>query len=206
MARAAVVSGVDAVGFVFSESPRQITPARAAAICKEEIPPWVQRFAVFRRPTPEEVERTLAEFTPHFVQTEVPDGKSIPLPPAVSLVPVFHDGPDLSERLAQHLGKSNQSDSMIHLENPGRGGQGIRVDWNRASVAACHCRLVLAGGLNPQNVQEAVLQVRPFGVDVSSGVESSPGVKDPERIAAFIRAAHAGAQELEKLRRKETDA
>ena len=70
-----------------------------------------------------------------------------------------------------------------------RGGTGKAIDWERASVAARHHRLVLAGGLTPLNVEEAIRLVRPYGVDVSSGVESSPGVKDLEKVSAFLATA-----------------
>jgi phosphoribosylanthranilate isomerase len=69
------------------------------------------------------------------------------------------------------------------------GGTGHRCDWQRAAVVAAQYRVILAGGLNPQNVAEAVRQVRPYGVDVSSGVEARPGKKDPEKVAQFIRMA-----------------
>ena len=72
-----------------------------------------------------------------------------------------------------------------------RSGQGERADWERAAALAARTHLILAGGLTPENVGEAIRRVRPFGVDVSSGVESAPGVKDPARIAAFVAAARA---------------
>jgi phosphoribosylanthranilate isomerase len=73
-------------------------------------------------------------------------------------------------------------------------GTGARSDWVQAAKLARTTQLVLAGGLTPANVQRALLAVRPFGVDVSSGVESAPGVKDPARIREFVRNARAGAE------------
>ncbi len=198
-ARAAVCAGVDAIGFVFSESPHQVTPAQAAAICKEEIPPWVQRFAVFRHPLREQVEPVLAEFTPHYVQIEMEVGESFELPAGVRLMPVFRDGHDLLERMRPHLVNGRRYKPRLHLETSEDHGE----QWSRASRVARSCRLTLAGGLHPENVQEAIVQVQPYCVDVSSGVESSPGVKDSQKIAEFVRAAWAGVQILVKRRRRE---
>jgi phosphoribosylanthranilate isomerase len=69
------------------------------------------------------------------------------------------------------------------------GGTGHRCDWQRAAVVAAEHRVILAGGLTPENVTEALRQVRPYGVDVSSGVEIQPGKKDPDRVARFIHLA-----------------
>ena len=67
-----------------------------------------------------------------------------------------------------------------------RGGTGVAVDWDRAAVVARHHKVVLAGGLTPLNVEEAIRTVRPLGVDVSSGVEASPGIKDFAKVSAFL--------------------
>jgi phosphoribosylanthranilate isomerase len=75
-------------------------------------------------------------------------------------------------------------------------GRGERADWAQARALAARCELVLAGGLDPGNVGEAIRAVGPFGVDVSSGVERSHGVKDPVRIREFIRAARAAQRSL----------
>jgi phosphoribosylanthranilate isomerase len=82
------------------------------------------------------------------------------------------------------------------LFESGRSGQGERADWTAARALAGRCELVLAGGLDAGNVADAVRRVRPFGVDVSSGVEHSRGVKDPARILGFIRAARAASAAL----------
>jgi phosphoribosylanthranilate isomerase len=74
-----------------------------------------------------------------------------------------------------------------------RGGTGLPVDWTSAAALAASRPLVLAGGLTPENVAEAIRRVRPYAVDVSSGVEVSPGVKDPERVKAFLEAVRTSA-------------
>ena len=71
-----------------------------------------------------------------------------------------------------------------------RGGTGRTIDWTAAAAAARSRKIVLAGGLSPENVAEAVARVRPFGIDVSSGVERSPGIKDPHRLRALFEALH----------------
>lgn len=95
------------------------------------------------------------------------------------------DGPELAEQ-------DRWPDTMVLLDastSDAPGGTGRRVDWLDAAELAARHRVVLAGGLDPDNVDEAVVQVRPFGVDVASGVESSPGVKDHDRMCDFVRRA-----------------
>jgi len=86
---------------------------------------------------------------------------------------------------------------LIDTPSPGRGGSGIVGDWTAARAAASQRRVLLAGGLTPDNVADAIAAVRPYGVDVASGVESAPGVKDPELVSAFVSAARAAAARLE---------
>jgi phosphoribosylanthranilate isomerase len=84
----------------------------------------------------------------------------------------------------------------VHLEGPGRGGRGVQPDWCRASELARANHLTLAGGLTPDNVAQAVRIVRPAGVDVSSGLESEPGCKDPRLIQAFVTAVRGVEREI----------
>lgn len=77
-----------------------------------------------------------------------------------------------------------------------RGGTGTSIDWDRAAVVARHHKVVLAGGLTPSNVDDAIRTVRPFGVDVSSGVEASPGIKDFEKVSAFLANARRAFEAL----------
>jgi phosphoribosylanthranilate isomerase len=83
-------------------------------------------------------------------------------------------------------------------------GTGIPTDWQTAHAMARRTELILAGGLSPANVAAAIAEVRPFGVDVSSGVESRPGIKSTEKIASFVRRARAAFRSLETARAKET--
>jgi len=80
---------------------------------------------------------------------------------------------------------------LVDADAPGYGGSGTTADWSLARAAAAKRRILLAGGLTPDNVAAAIAAVHPFGVDVASGVESAPGVKDARKIAAFVAAARA---------------
>jgi phosphoribosylanthranilate isomerase len=179
----AIHAGADAIGFVFAESPRQVTPKRAAQLCRD-VSPAIIRVAVMRNPTPDEWRRVADEFAPDWLQTEAGDFARLDLPEGISRLPVFRDRPDLDMAA---FGREE-----LVLFEAAESGQGVQADWRRAAelVAGMGAdrQLVLAGGLRPENVGAAIATVRPWGVDVSSGVESRRGVKDPERIAAFMAA------------------
>ena len=187
-------AGADAAGFVFAESPRRVTPTRAAELAAL-LPPGVARVAVFLRPSAREVADVLAEFPADLVQCE-PSAEvaDVVRSAGARLLPVLHDGPDL-ERQAALLEAGGAAPAAI-LEGPGKGGRGVRPDWSRAASLARHMPLVLAGGLAPDNVADAIRTVRPYGVDVSSGVEEVRGRKDPVRIAAFVQAAKTTGEQM----------
>jgi phosphoribosylanthranilate isomerase len=184
---AAVTAGADAIGFVFADSPRRVSPLTAAALARG-LPPHVARVAVFHHPTAALVEEVLAQFAPDWFQSEAEDASVFTAWPHIRFLPVFHDGGDLGDRIATHsdFGPGHRRHLLVEGAASGRG---LRADWDRVGALAAGARLVLSGGLDPDNVSEAIRRVRPWGVDVSSGVESSRGVKDPLRIAAFIAAA-----------------
>lgn len=182
---AAVDAGADAVGFVMAASERRIEPKRAAELAAE-LPAFVTTVAVFRYPTVPELQSMAARFTPHLVQAE-PGRDVLKEIERHRLLPVFHDSDSLEVRVANYR-EVQGLERTILLEGPGRGGRGVRPDWSRATIVARRGRLILAGGLDPENVGDAIRAVRPYGVDVSSGVESSRGVKDPVRIRAFLQA------------------
>jgi phosphoribosylanthranilate isomerase len=179
---AAVEAKADAIGFVFyPASPRHLEPAAAARLA-ERIPAGIERFAVTRHPDRQWVQHLWAEFRPDVLQTDAADFSTLTLPTGLATLPVLRDGGVIPEHLpARCLYESAES------------GQGHRADWLAAVNLARRTQLVLAGGLNPDSVTQAVRSVRPYGVDVSSGVESAPGRKDPKKIAAFVAAARAAA-------------
>ena len=184
--RAAVDAGADAVGFVFAESPRRVSVELANALT-QDLPDHVARVAVMRHPTQAQWDEVVSEFGPDWLQTDVEDLTSIRRSADTYCMPVYRDTPDLDvaslEREARVLFESADS------------GVGEAADWERAARLALDTELMLAGGLDADNVATAIRRVRPWGVDVSSGVEKSRGVKDPDRIAAFVSAV----RELETM-------
>jgi phosphoribosylanthranilate isomerase len=178
---AATAARVDAIGFVFAQSPRQVTPdwaARLAALA----PPGILRFAVTRHPSQSSVEEICRVLQPDWFQTDVEDLRELRIPAPVKVLPVVRDGRPTPRRLPARL----------LFEGPSS-GSGELADWGRAADLARQTELVLAGGLSARNVGDAIHRVRPFGVDVSSGVEDVPGVKSPQMIVEFVRAARAAA-------------
>jgi phosphoribosylanthranilate isomerase len=186
--RAAIEAGADAVGFVFAPSPRQVTAAEAARLA-EAVPAGILRVAVMRHPTVAEW-ATVAELArPDWLQTDAADFAGLRLPADVEALPVYRDLPALDSAA---LGRETRA-----LFEAADSGVGSAPDWERARRLAGLTRLVLAGGLHPGNVADAVRRVRPWGVDVSSGVESGRGIKDPAKIAAFVEAVRRAEQEVD---------
>lgn len=182
---AAASAGADAVGFVFHDaSPRNVGLDDARAL-QRAVPAGVERVAVFLHPSQALLDAVLAAIEPDWVQTDASDLGGLRLPAGQRVLPVLRSGAALAGPLAPRcLFESSSS------------GSGERADWSAAAHIARTSQLVLAGGLDPSNIGEAVRAVHPFGVDVSSGVESSRGVKDVARIREFIRAARAAEQPL----------
>ena len=184
---AAVEAGADAVGFVFAESPRQVTPAHARDLCRE-LPPSIARVAVMLRPSADEWNEVRDVFAPDWLQTEAEDFGRLDIPEQTGRLPVYRDKNATDFELAD-------IDWPGHILFEGaRSGVGLQPNWHHAAQIARKTCLVLAGGLDPDNVHEAIVQVRPWGVDVSSGVEQAPGIKDPVRIAAFVKAAREASE------------
>lgn len=175
---AALACGVDAVGFVFhASSPRNVTPQRAADLARD-VPAHVARFAVTLHPAQSLVDEIVAVFRPDVLQTDAVDLETLRVPDGIATLPVVRAGAPLPPRLPPRL----------LYEGP-RSGAGTVADWDAARALARRTELVLAGGLDPQIVSAAIACVLPFGIDVSSGVESGPGIKDPQLIRAFVAAA-----------------
>jgi phosphoribosylanthranilate isomerase len=182
---AAAEAGADAAGFVFAEhSPRRVTPGQARALAVE-LPPRVLRIAVFARPAADEVRAVCDAFEPQVVQADAASLRDIALPPGVRALPVVRDGEDWRGAEEWVLYESMHS------------GAGERADWRRAAELARRTRLILAGGLDARGVHEALRAVRPYGVDVSSGVEESRGVKSARLIHEFVAAVRDAEQARE---------
>jgi len=199
-ALAAADAGADALGFMFyPASPRCITVEQAAAIIRV-LPPFISRVGVFVDPSETEVRRAIAETGIDSLQFHGAE------PPAFcrGFGPIFgrrvikafrvKDESSLKS-LADYRDESWLLDAFVAGQ---LGGTGARFNWDLAKQAIADGgsrRVLLAGGLTPENVAEAVEQVQPYGLDVSSGVESAPGRKDRDKVRRFIRAAKGGGTE-----------
>lgn len=181
----AAAAGANALGFVFHEASSRNLSLAAARELQRAVPSGVERVAVFRHPSQALVDAVLDAIAPDWVQTDTGDLARLRMPAGLRVLPVLRDG------------------VVDHAALPGRclfesahSGVGERADWTEAAGLARHTQLVLAGGLHSANVAEAVRAVRPFGVDVSSGVERERGVKDAALIRGFIRVARAAEHAL----------
>jgi phosphoribosylanthranilate isomerase len=178
---AALAARVDALGFVFAESIRRLTLERAAELARPARG-RARCVAVSRHPTQGAVDEILALFKPDVLQTDAADLERLALPAGLERLPVLRAGSAVPARLP----------ARILFEGP-VSGAGRASDWGAAAGLARHSELVLAGGLGAHNVAAAIAAVRPFGVDVSSGVEVQPGVKSPGAIATFVAAARSAS-------------
>jgi phosphoribosylanthranilate isomerase len=183
--------GVDAIGFVFApQSPRRLQPEEARAM-RNAMEPLVDAVALFKDNTADEVRDVIRQVRPNLLQFHGDEGdgfcRSFGLPyikgiPMGGLVP------------AQRAGQATQ----LHLQFPGAaaflfdghahgesGGAGRSFDWSQLPTGLGK-PFVLAGGLHPENVFDAVCQTLPWGVDVASGIESAPGIKDGDKMRRFV--------------------
>jgi phosphoribosylanthranilate isomerase len=178
---AAVEAGADAVGFVFHEpSPRHLEPRRAAELAAR-LPGGVLAVAVTLNPGQLAADRVLGAFMPDAWQADAACFAHLRLPAGIEPWPVLReDGappPSLPRRI---------------LFDARESGSGRRANWEEAARLARRAELILGGGLDAGNVAAAIAAVRPYGVDVSSGVERAPGLKDARLVREFVRAARAG--------------
>jgi phosphoribosylanthranilate isomerase len=178
---AAVESNVDAIGFVFAPSSRQVTPVRAAEL-SASVPVRIQRVAVMLHPLQALVDAVIDVLRPDILQTDLIDFDSLELPVELERLPVLRSAPPTA----------HATPPRVLFEGP-RSGVGKVADWSAAQGLARRTQLVLAGGLDADNVARALEAVQPYGIDVSTGVERAPGIKCPERIREFVAAARAAA-------------
>lgn len=184
----AVAMGADAIGFVFAAgSSRQVAVGRVADIVKR-LPPDILTIGVFRDEAPERVVQIVqrcglggAQLHGH----EPPEVSAHVAAAVPFVVQAFKAGDPQLELARRYRINAVMVDGV-------RPGSGEVFDWTLASEVPTGLRLILAGGLHPGNVAEAIRQVQPWGVDVSTGVERAPGHKDPRKVRAFIQAAKAG--------------
>jgi phosphoribosylanthranilate isomerase len=187
-ARLACELGADAIGFVFwPGSPRFVDPERARAIAAE-LPPFASVVGVFVDQMPEYVSSVAALVQLAAVQlhgNEPPASYMDLRHRVIKSVPVTAGFDPV--RACRAL--PSTATMLLDAHDPiRRGGTGRTVDWRAAAAAARLRPVILSGGLNARNVVEALIRVRPYALDVSSGVESSPGVKDPAKLREFFAA------------------
>lgn len=182
-ARHAAEHGATALGFVFwSRSPRHVSPEEAAAIIAT-LPADMMPVGVFVDESIETVRAVVEQTGIRAVQLhgdETPDYAQTLGCPVLRAVRVDEASAEFGAWPAETMFLVDTVDPVR------RGGTGVTVDWASAAALARGRRVVLAGGLTPGNVAEAIAAVRPFGVDVSSGVEAAPGIKDPDKVARFL--------------------
>jgi phosphoribosylanthranilate isomerase len=185
-ALAAVKLGADALGFIFASSPRQV-PRQQVTNIVTQLPPFVCKVGVFVDSELEEVRETMRVCDLDLVQlhgSESPDFCQALFPRVVKSFRVKDES--VLQLLSGYKVKAFLLDSYDAVL---KGGTGRSFDWDIAKKAAGYGPIIVSGGLNPENVRQAIRQVQPYAVDVSSGVESAPGKKDHDKLRAFLEAA-----------------
>ena len=189
-AKEAVLAGIDAIGLVFYEkSPRNVDINSAREIVAS-LPPFVNRVGLFVNANPSFIDEVLCEVPLDTLQFHGDEGVidctqyQMPFIKSVRV--------SLDTNVAQIADDFSQASALLldSYNSNTYGGTGEVFDWSLACVEI-ELPVILAGGLNSDNVAEAIKQVRPYAVDASSGVESEPGVKDVDKIRAFIRQIHS---------------
>ncbi|MGW8222922.1 MAG: phosphoribosylanthranilate isomerase [Syntrophobacteria bacterium] len=197
-ALAAAHLGADALGFVFAPSPRKISAESAREIIKV-LPPFVQTVGVFVDEDPERVSSMAARCGLDILQLH--GSESVDYCSSFDrrvIKAVRLQSRDELKNLSKYV---NVVDALLldtYVPNK-PGGTGITFDWKLAVEARRYGRIVLAGGLNPENVAAAISMVKPYAVDASSGLEKRPGVKDHKKMAQFMSEAIQAARHLARL-------
>jgi len=193
-AKAAVDFGADALGFVFFKgSPRYVTAKQAFSIIRK-LPCFVTTVGVFVDEKPQDIERIASQACLDIIQLhgdEQPEAcrmarrmiKAIRVKSIDSLEPLKY----FRDRVSAFLLDAYAPDAL--------GGTGLKFNWDIAAEAKQFGQIILAGGLTPENVQQAVRHVKPYGIDVSSGVERNKGRKDHQKVKLFIERAKTALAE-----------
>jgi phosphoribosylanthranilate isomerase len=185
----AVGMGANAVGFIFAPSPRQMAPAAVGDIVKR-LPHGIVTVGVFRDEAPKRVVEIANQIGLSAVQLHgmesIEDTQWVRTRTrwTIKAFPAGH-------RSIERFGEYGAQTLLIDGANP---GSGELFDWRLAEGVVDPTKLIVSGGLRPENVGAAIEHLHPWGVDVDSGVEASPGVKDPAKLRAFITAAHDAAR------------
>lgn len=215
-AQLAANTGADAIGFVFASSPRRVTPSHVATIMPD-LPEDLTKIGVFNTQDYEEIVFVLRSTGLHGVQLHgeldfvLAEKLRDQFGSGFFLIQTLHwdlnaESSRAEQRLRDELraiARHRHIDAILLDTKTGTasGGTGKTFDWKRAQqvlgAESGKLRIILAGGLKPENVEEAIRTLRPWGVDVASGVEMRPGQKDPARVAEFVTAARAAFAAIE---------
>jgi phosphoribosylanthranilate isomerase len=202
----AAEAGADAVGFVFAPSPRSVTAAKVADIVPH-LPVTIEKIGVFVDATLEEIVSAVQACDLTGVQLHFDAAPELPaqlherLGPKLRVLSVVHfsagTGEQQAVRIAEHVRNPHVDAVLVDSRTEmAVGGTGVTFDWAAARKTffpdAKACKRIAAGGLNPDNVAEAIAALHPWGVDVVSGVEAAPGRKDRAKVREFVARARSG--------------
>jgi phosphoribosylanthranilate isomerase len=204
--QAVMAAGADAIGFVFyPKSPRYVTPERAAELIRS-VPPFITTVGLFVNATPDEVAATVRVAPLSLIQLHgdetVGQAASIAAAAGRQYMKVFRVKPDTRPDELLEYEQANRAASplftslLLDTYVDAYGGAGKGFDWSLIPKDLAP-RVVLSGGLSVHNATDAVVGVRPYAVDISSGVEAAKGIKDARKIADFVAAVRAGDAILE---------
>lgn len=186
----AVECGADAIGFIFyKKSPRSVTAKTAKDICAK-LPPFVNRVGVFVDETAEKINHIADRCGLDTVQLHGDESPTFckKIKPRVIKAVRVKNAASLKE-----MSRYEVDGFLLDTYKEDQwGGTGKVFDWELATCAKKYGSVIIAGGLNPRNVKAAIQKVQPYGVDVSSGVEQSPGKKDLKKVKAFLKAVRQG--------------
>ena len=184
----AINSGADMLGFVFAKgSPRYINPEEAKQL-SQLIPDYIDTVAVMLHPKQSEVDNVLHHVKVDYLQTDASDFDSFDLKGHTHPLKVYRDNANFNPNIME-------DEPFALFEGP-MSGTGNLVNQERAKIVCDSKKVLLAGGLNTENIKNVLTYVRPFGVDVSSGVEMERGIKSEQKIIEFIRIVRAFDKEM----------
>lgn len=192
---AAVEAGADACGFIFADSPRRVTVEQAARLAAE-VPRGIERVGVFVDAELPAIEKAVNECALTMVQLSGGESPEYCSAVSVEVIKTLGVGTGFGIETAKAY-RGRASAVLLDTYDPQRaGGTSRTFAWSQMGALPGWASFFVAGGLTPANVGEAIRTLRPFGVDVSSGVEATPGIKDPLAIRAFCAAVRAADQEV----------
>jgi phosphoribosylanthranilate isomerase len=184
----AINSGADMLGFVFAKgSPRYINPEEAKQL-SQLIPDYIDTVAVMLHPKQSEVDNVLHHVKVNYLQTDASDFDALDLKGHTHPLKVYRDNATFDPNIME--------DKPFALFEGPMSGTGNLVNQERAKIVCDSRKVLLAGGLNTENIKNVLTHIRPFGVDVSSGVEMERGIKSEQKIIEFIRIVRAFDKEI----------